>query len=155
MTRLQFQVPDGAADYFRGFGRARRTSGSVAYYCLNGDLNQMGTMEEVLRNAGFDVVRSSDGTYPGFPKEAKAEYHRALKWLFDRDVEGWWNQQLVSEGICTQAEFSAKLEARCQANRAGADSPGGLDSSRVPGICDGAAEPCGGGGALRHRQLFS
>jgi hypothetical protein len=76
-----------------------------AYYTFSGDLNQMGTIEKALREAGFPVVKNN--VYPGFPKNKKAVYIRALKYLWEHRTHGWWNQEeaFVKNGICTQEEF--------------------------------------------------
>jgi hypothetical protein len=103
-----FNTPSGTASYL---GNSRTGD---AYFLLEGDLNQMGIMERRLRDGGFNVARSSSGTYPGFPKDQEAEYLRALKWLYERRVEGWWNQRLVEHKVCTQAEFDAALTKFCE-----------------------------------------
>jgi len=80
-----------------------------AYYTFGGDLNQMGIIYSTLLEAGFNVVKSN--VYPGFPKDKKEEYIRALKYLWDYKVEGWWNQEgkMIENGICTWNKFQAAL----------------------------------------------
>lgn len=105
---MRFTVPAGTRDYF-SFGQLE--NGVHAYYILSGDLNQMGTMERVLREAGFNVIRSQSGTYPGFPQDAEEEYKRALKYLFDNRIAGWWNQHdLTKYGLVTKEEFDEALQ---------------------------------------------
>lgn len=80
-----------------------------AYYTFCGDLSQMGTIEQRLRGAGFNVVKNN--VYPGFPKDAKEEYLRALKYVWEHKVDGWWNQKdaLFEHGICTKQEFNDSI----------------------------------------------
>jgi len=114
-----FEAPGGTLSYFAGSQETQqRHSSQCAYYCLDGDLCQMGIMESRLRRAGFNVVRSQSGTYPGFRECDLDEYKRALKYLFDRRVPGWWNQKLIDHGICTQQEYDAALTAECKGKRA-------------------------------------
>jgi hypothetical protein len=81
-----------------------------AYYVFDGDLSQMGTIETHLRAAGFNVVKTD--VYPGFPKDQEEEFVRALKYVFDNRIHGWWSQRhnLLEYRICTEAEFSAALD---------------------------------------------
>jgi hypothetical protein len=97
-----FTIPQGTANYF-----ANNVSGD-AYYIFSGDLNQMGIIEDKLRNAGFNVCRTASGTYPGFPRNELEEYKRALKYVYDNHIEGWWNQlhYFLEHGICTQEEYN-------------------------------------------------
>jgi hypothetical protein len=67
-------------------------------------------MEQRLLDAGFSVVRSGSGTYPGFPVGEKEKYKKALRYLFEHRVRGWWNQPMREHGICTEEEFSQALE---------------------------------------------
>ena len=75
------------------------------YYTLDGDLNQMGIMRDTLRNAGFRVAMLN--VYPGFRKNNKDGYIRALQFLLDNRIKGWWNQEreMIEHGVCTQEEF--------------------------------------------------
>lgn len=107
-----FTVPRGTADYFANTGR-----GGVAFYLLSGDLCQMGTMESALRSAGHPVCRSESGTYPGFVTED--QYKAGLTFLYNRRVEGWWNQRtdLVKYGVCTEAEYIVALDEEVKRGR--------------------------------------
>lgn len=80
-----------------------------AYYTLEGDLSQMGRMEQVLRGAGFPVVKWD--VYPGFTKENEEQYIEALRYIFQNRIEGWWNQErkLIQYEICTQEQFDRAL----------------------------------------------
>lgn len=82
-----------------------------AYYTFGGDLNQMGLIFRRLADAGFPVVKSN--VYPGFPRDQEEEYKRALRFVYEHQVEGWWNQRekLIAYGICTQEEFTATLKS--------------------------------------------
>lgn len=75
---------------------------------LYGDLSQMGTMTRALQEAGFDV-RHSD-VYPVIQGD---EIKRALKYLWDRKVDGWRDNKhsLIKYGICTADEFMAHLRS--------------------------------------------
>jgi hypothetical protein len=111
-----FNMPQGTEDYFNQRGGFAQSQGD-AYHIFSGDLCQMGTMGRVLREAGFAVITS--GTYPGFPKEAEDEYVRALKYLYDHRVDGWWGQRgkLIEHKVCTEAEFDTALDVECEQRR--------------------------------------
>ena len=85
------------------------TSDDRAFYLLQGDLSQMGRMYAALSQAGFPIVKS--GVYPGFARDDLEHYKRALRYIFSRRIDGWWNQEeaLISHGVCTQAEYDAAL----------------------------------------------
>lgn len=89
-----------------------------AYYLLDGDLCQMGTMQRWLREHGFPVVKS--GVYPGFKKEDKDQYVAALKALWENRVDGWWNQKraMVEHGVCAEDAFGRALTFECEAREA-------------------------------------
>jgi hypothetical protein len=87
----------------------RNMTAVTAYFLLDGDISQMATMEARLRAVGFRLYRSTSGTYPGFPRDEEAEYQRALRYLFENRVPGWWNQRMVDRQICTQEEFDKAL----------------------------------------------
>lgn len=89
--------------------RIERPQVKRAYYLLSGDLIQMSRMEDALRQAGFRVARSD--VYPGFYEEDKERYLAALRYLFDRRIEGWWNQEreMVQQGTCTQREYDVAI----------------------------------------------
>lgn len=80
-----------------------------AFYLLHGDLSQMGTMYESLHRAGFPVVKS--GVYPGFARHDVEHFKRALRYVFSRRLDGWWNQEqaLLAHDVCTRAEYDAAL----------------------------------------------
>lgn len=111
-------MPEGTRQYLAMFGDGK-PAGQCAYYTLGGDLNQMGIMEERLRDAGFNVVRSQSGTYPGFLESEKDEYVRALKYLFVYRVAGWWNQReaMIENKVCAPAEFKDALDAQIASKR--------------------------------------
>jgi len=100
---LRFRVAPGVGAAFANMNDNR------AYYIFDGDLHQMGVIYTTLLNAGFPVVKNN--VYPGFTESNQDEYKRALLYLFERRVEGWWNQRskLIEYGICTQAEYMAAL----------------------------------------------
>ena len=89
-----------------------------AYYIFDGDLNQMGLIEDALRGAGFPVVKSD--VYPGFPENDKETYVRALRFVYERRIEGWWNQRekLIEHGICTEDEFKIALGVQVETSKA-------------------------------------
>lgn len=103
-----FSVPEGTRNYFSRFQEPQ--DGNFAYHCLHGDLCQMGTNEQVLLSAGFPVVRSQCGTYPGFLEADLDKYLEALRYLWRHRVKGWWNEPLVEKGICTEKEFRVALK---------------------------------------------
>ena len=82
---------------------------------LTGDLSQMGTMGRVLRTAGFDV-RNAD-VYPVI--QGREEIVRALRYLWDHMIDGWWNQSdaMVKYGICTFDEYRERLSLQCDRDR--------------------------------------
>jgi len=47
-----------------------------------------------------------------YPVVCGAEIVPALKYLFERKVDGWWGQQdsLEKYGICTSEEFTSALD---------------------------------------------
>jgi hypothetical protein len=71
----------------------------------NGDLCQMMAQAEALRNGGFDVGRRD--VYPTVPAKDR---ERAVRFLWERRVEGWWNLEhdLVPK-IISQEEFDLAL----------------------------------------------
>ena len=85
------------------------TNDNKAHYTLTGDLCQLDTMEIVLKAVGFDIVKSD--VYPGFPKSKEDEFIRALNYLYQHRVQGWWNQEkaLIDNKICTQLEFDKAM----------------------------------------------
>jgi len=80
-----------------------------AHYLLTGDLSQMGTMYTALKSAGFRVVKRD--VYPGFAESDEEEYVRALRFVYESGIAGWWNQRtdIIKHGIATAEEFQAKL----------------------------------------------
>jgi hypothetical protein len=107
--RIKMTIAPGALSALRNAGSSNTTA-DVESITLSGDLSQMGTMGDRLRQAGFNVRHS--GVYPVI--EGK-EIVGALQFLWDRGVDGWWgqNKELVKHGICTQEEFVAKLDQHC------------------------------------------
>lgn len=71
----------------------------------------MGIKERILLEAQFPVTRSRSGTYPGFIQANHDQYLEALSYLWHNRVDGWWNEPLVENKICSQIEFDAAL--RC------------------------------------------
>jgi hypothetical protein len=102
----RFTIPRGTFDYF---SVPERPIKEGAYYCLNGDINQMGIKERVLIEAQFPVTRSKSGTYPGFLESDYDQYIAALAYLWGNKIEGWWNEPLIKHKICSQPEFDAAL----------------------------------------------
>lgn len=80
-----------------------------AYWIFEGDLNQMGIIQEVLKAVGFDIVKND--VYPGFPKDQEEEYKRALRFIWDYKIPGWWNQRrkLIQYEICTEEQYQEAL----------------------------------------------
>lgn len=93
------------------------TKDTRAYYTFGGDLGQMGSIELFLKRRGFNVVKT--GVYPGFSEDNEEEYIRALRAIFEGQVDGWWNQDhaLIKHGICTQEMFDMALHAYCDERR--------------------------------------
>lgn len=75
--------------------------------CLNGDLNQMYTQENFLRNRGISVT--VDG---GIPMVKTEDYERSIRAIYGNRIIGWWNykESLISLGICTEEEFVKELK---------------------------------------------
>jgi len=80
-------------------------------FTLDGDLCQMSAMERRLRNAGHPVTLT--GVYPAFTNEE--DFIKALQYLWDYLVEGWWNQSddMIKHGICTKEEYKNTLDEYC------------------------------------------
>jgi len=106
MGGLAFSVAPGALAALGGAGRDT-TDRDVEKLSLSGDLGQMGTMAARLRRAGFDV-RNSD-VYPVI--QGEDEIKRALQYLWDNRVDGWWNQEraFIKYGIATHDEWLTRL----------------------------------------------
>jgi hypothetical protein len=100
---MGFSVAPGAMSSLVGAGTDTTDKSAEDTYLFSGDLSQMGTMGERLRQAGFDV-RNSD-VYPAI--QGTEEIKRALKFIFDNKVPGWWNQRhgMLKYGLCTEEEF--------------------------------------------------
>lgn len=99
---MGFSIAPGTLDSLSTAGRH-----GGAYYLLYGDLSQMGIMKRVLQESGrFPTLTYAD-VYPGFAKDDEENYVRALCFLFERRVAGWWNQRekLIRYGICTEDEY--------------------------------------------------
>lgn len=81
-----------------------------AYYTFDGDLNQMAIIYEALKHARFPVTRS--GVSPAFTKSKKYQYIKALKFLWNEKIEGWWNQRdaMIEHSICTIEQFTTILK---------------------------------------------
>lgn len=67
--------------------------------CLNGDLNQMYTQMDFLRQRGISVTVDE-----GIPRVSAADYERSIKAIYENSIIGWWNYRddLISLGICTR-----------------------------------------------------
>lgn len=103
MSMARFSFAPGALTALAGRADNR------AYYIFSGDLSQMGRIETFLRSHGFPVVKRD--VYPGFAKEHKDEFVRALKLVFEHRLDGWWNQEaaLIEHGVCTRDKYRAAL----------------------------------------------
>ncbi len=114
-TTTGFSVAPGALLALTGAGTST-TDESAEQVSLDGDLGQMGTMAHKLREAGLDI-RHSD-VYPVLQGD---EIETGLRLLFERRIDGWWNQkrEMVARGICTDEEFTAKLSAQVAAAKKG------------------------------------
>lgn len=75
--------------------------------CLHGDLNQMYTQMEFLRQRGISV--SAEG---GIPKVKSENYEDSVKMIYDYEIIGWWNykEDLIKFGVCTEEEFTDRLK---------------------------------------------
>lgn len=106
MSIARFSFAPGALSALSGRDDDR------AHYIFLGDLSQMGQIEMFLRAHGFPVVKRD--VHPGFAKEHKETYVRALKLVFEHRLDGWWNQEeaLIEHGVCTKDEFHAILHSR-------------------------------------------
>lgn len=103
-------MPQPSFTVAAGVGAALAHTGDTrAYYIFSGDLGQMGLIYEALLQAGFEVVKRN--VYPGFPEDQVDEFRRALDFVFERRIEGWWNQReaLLKYEICTENEYEAAL----------------------------------------------
>lgn len=115
---LQFSVAPGTITALQRAGSSnvdKNPKEGIIECTLEGDLSQMGTMSQILDDAGFPMRHS--GIYPviqGTAEQIKA----ALKYLWDCEINGWWNQDraLIKYGICTDAEFTNKLNISCEKN---------------------------------------
>lgn len=113
---LRFKIAPGTLNALAGSGSSsvdKNPVEGIIECTLNGDLSQMGTMGQVLNDAGFPMRHS--GAYPviqGTVEQIKA----ALKYLWDREIHGWWNQDraFIEHGICTDEEFTNKLNIACK-----------------------------------------
>jgi|WetSurMetagenome_2_1015567.scaffolds.fasta_scaffold1001102_2 hypothetical protein len=74
---------------------------------LSGDLCQMSTQGSFLSKQGFSVRQSN--VYPVLKEE---DVPRALKLIYDLNVEGWWHykDRYIKHAICTSEDFQKKLE---------------------------------------------
>lgn len=109
--RPGFSVAPGTLTALGNAGSSN-TDHDVEKLSLTGDLSQMGTMGRRLSEAGFDV-RHSD-VYPVI--QGREEIVRALQYLWDREIKGWWNQNSAFEkyGIATNEEYRTKLNRYCE-----------------------------------------
>lgn len=75
--------------------------------CLDGDLNQMYTQMDFLRQKGISV--RTDG---GMPILEAKDYEQSLRLIYSYGIIGWWNykEDLVSLGICTEEQFVDRLK---------------------------------------------
>lgn len=107
--RFGFTVSSGVLGLMSGANHARNTD--YKFY-MDGDLCQMSKQDDFLREQGFDVGRND--VYPCL--RTQEEFDRAIKLIYDREVEGWWHydKRLVEIKHCTQEQFSAKLNAYCE-----------------------------------------
>lgn len=78
-------------------------------FSFNGDLNCMGIQAQFLKLKGFDIAFND--VYPCVKTED--EFKRAIKLIFDNDVEGWWNyrEKILKYGICDEQTWQQKIEA--------------------------------------------
>jgi hypothetical protein len=100
--RIRFEFTAGC-----GLLSSAGTSNPDIRHTLDGDLEQMWTQERFLLEQGMKPERND--VYPGF--RTKEEYERAIRLIWENRVMGWWRYEkdLVAAGICTQAEFDARL----------------------------------------------
>lgn len=111
MSRHGFTVSSGVLGLLHSAG-----SRNEDYkHFFNGDLCQMSKQEDFLRGQNFDVGRND--VYPCV--RTQEEFDRAIKLIYDREVEGWWHydKRLVEIGHCTQEQFRTKLDTYCARKR--------------------------------------
>lgn len=84
-------------------------------FCFKGDLCQMADQERELRRQGF-AIKNSD-VFPVV--ESKDEYKEALRFIWDRRVNGWWNymDDFIEYGICDAEEFTSSLRRQVEVEK--------------------------------------
>lgn len=76
-------------------------------FFLSGDLSQMLTQGEFLRDKGF-VVGQVD-VYSAL--RTQKEYDKAITLIWEDKIAGWWHyrERLVELGVCTEEEFKEAI----------------------------------------------
>jgi hypothetical protein len=79
------------------------------YTLLLGDMNQMATQRQRLRQLGFDIADGSG--IPGFRTER--DFRRGVRLIWEEKIAGWcaYRTHLVEMEICTMAEYEEALRA--------------------------------------------
>lgn len=110
-NNLRFSIAPGTLSALEGAGSSNVDANpeeGIIKCTLRGDLSQMGTMSQILNDAGFPMRHwDVHPVIQGTAEQIKA----ALKYLWDHETHGWWNQDraFVKHGICTDEEFTNKL----------------------------------------------
>jgi hypothetical protein len=105
---FRIDVPPGTAFILNN--KCCNEGGLDAFYMIEGDLNTWGIIAQALEEAGFELNWDSGGLQPGFSESRKDEYLRALEYIWSNKLEGWWNQPLTRNGICTRDEHNRAIE---------------------------------------------
>jgi hypothetical protein len=79
------------------------------YTLFEGDLNQMATQRQRLRQLDFDIADGSG--IPVFRTES--DFRRGLRIFWEEKIAGWWvyRKNLIGMEICTRAEYREALDA--------------------------------------------
>jgi len=106
---MNFSMSRGVFDLL-ATSASSKASEDYKFY-LSGDLCQMSSQKEFLRNRGFNVAQSN--VYPVLKNE---DAPAALKAIFECKIEGWWHykEKYIELKICTSEEFDTELQIQCE-----------------------------------------
>lgn len=91
---------------------------NLPQFIFVGDDQQLADIESACKDLKLPIVR--EDRFVGFLAKDELKFKAALLWIFDKRINGWWNQQnaLIEHRICSQAQFEsayygemAKLES--------------------------------------------
>lgn len=104
MGKIRLGLEPGVAGLIMSSGASPREGFN---FFLDGDLLQMSTQKQFLRDKGFAVDQSDV-----YPVLRKSDAKRAMKLIWEHRVDGWWSykRQYVDMGICTEEEFKQALK---------------------------------------------